>query len=97
MSRSTSPIENNSRAAAPGAEPAVTLGALKDLLHRFTWERRDWDRERAAAEFGALVLYVIQQADRLDIDLVSAGETHMLKLAGSQPTLVQARNETKRD
>jgi len=71
----------------------VTLGALKDLLHRFTWERRDWDREKATAEFGALVLYVIQQADRLDIDLVSAGETHMLKLAGSQPTLVPTKKD----
>lgn len=88
MSRNTSRIENDSRGAPSGGEPAVTLGALKDLLHRFTWERREWDRDKAAAEFGALVLYVIQQADRLDIDLVSAGESHMLKLAGSQPTLV---------
>jgi hypothetical protein len=69
------------------------LGALKDMLHRFTWERRGWDRDAATAEFGALVLYVIQQADRLDIDLVNAGEMHMLKLAGSQPQLVKTSND----
>ena len=59
MSRNTSRVESDARAAPSGSEPTVTLGALKDLLHRFTWERRDWDREKAAAEFGALVLYVI--------------------------------------
>jgi hypothetical protein len=81
-------FDSNSPAAKAGETPAVTIGALKDLLHRFTWERREWDREAAAAEFGALVLYVIQQADRLGVDLVSAGEAQLLKLAGTQPTLV---------
>jgi hypothetical protein len=93
MSRYTSPVENDSPGAPSGSDPVVTLGSLKDLLHRFTWERREWDRDKAAAEFGALVLYVIQQADRLNIDLVSAGETHLLKLAGSQPQLVKTSND----
>jgi hypothetical protein len=85
----------NEKAAAmdgndyPGAHaPTVTLGAMKDLLHRFSWERRGWDRDAAAAEFGALVLYVIQQADRLGIDLVTAGETHLKRVAETQPALV---------
>lgn len=91
MSSNVPAIENDSQGAPPGETPAVTLGALKDMLHRFTWERRGWDRETAAAEFGALVLYVIQQADRLGVDLVSAGESQLLKLAGTQPTLVTPR------
>jgi hypothetical protein len=86
-------IDGDSPGAKPGETPTVTVGALKDLLHRFTWERREWDREAAAAEFGALVLYVIQQADRLGIDLVSAGESQLLKLAGTQPTLVPTRQD----
>jgi hypothetical protein len=73
---------------AGAVAPSVTLGAMKDLLHRFSWERRSWDREAAAAEFGALVLYVIQQADRLGIDLVTAGETHLKRVAETQPALV---------
>jgi len=86
-------FENDSPSGGSGETPTVTIGALKDLLHRFAWERRNWDREAAAAEFGALVLYVIQQADRLDIDLVSAGESQLLKLAGTQPTLVPPRKD----
>jgi hypothetical protein len=40
---------------------AVTLGAVKDLLLRYSWERREWPREQVQREFGALVLYVMQQ------------------------------------
>jgi len=79
-------MDGNDHAGA--IAPSVTLGAMKDLLHRFSWERRSWDRDSAAAEFGALVLYVIQQADRLGIDLVTAGETHLKRVAETQPALV---------
>lgn len=67
---------------------SVTLGELKDLLLRFSWERRDWPREDVQREFGALVLYVMQQADRLGIDLVSAGESHLTHQAVNGPRLL---------
>ncbi|HVN99680.1 MAG TPA: hypothetical protein VMT49_06545 [Steroidobacteraceae bacterium] len=72
---------------------SVTLGEMKDLLLRFSWERRDWAREDVQREFGALVLYIMQQADRLGIDLVSAGESCVMRQAGSVPTLVPAKRE----
>lgn len=72
---------------------SVTLGELKDLLLRFSWERRDWPREDVQREFGALVLYLMQQADRLGIDLVSAGEASIVHQAASVPTLVPAQRE----
>ena len=67
---------------------SVTIGELKDMLLRFAWERRDWPQEDLQREFGALVLYLMQQADRLGIDLVSAGEAHIRHRAahGSTPT-----------
>jgi hypothetical protein len=72
---------------------SVTLGELKDLLLRFSWERRDWPREDVQREFGALVLYVMQQADRLGVDLVSAGEACVVRQSGTVPTLVQTKHE----
>jgi hypothetical protein len=72
---------------------SVTLGELKDLLLRFSWERRDWPREDVQREFGALILYFMQQADRLGVDLVSAGESCVARQAGNVPTLVNPRGE----
>ena len=72
---------------------SVTLGDLKDLLLRFSWERRDWPREQVQREFGALVLYVMQQADRLGIDLVSAGESHITEQAVNAPRLLPPRHD----
>jgi hypothetical protein len=72
---------------------SVTLGELKDLLLRFSWERRDWPREDVQREFGALVLYIMQQADRLGVDLVSAGESCVAQQASKVPTLVRSRGE----
>lgn len=72
---------------------SVTLGELKDLLLRFSWERRDWPREDVQREFGALVLYLMQQADRLGIDLISAGEASIAQRAANAPTLVPATRE----
>ena len=72
---------------------SVTLGELKDLLLRFSWERRDWPREDVQREFGALVLYVMQQADRLGVDLVSAGEACVARQSSIVPTLVQTKHE----
>ena len=70
---------------------SVTLGELKDLLLRFSWERREWPREDVQREFGALVLYLMQQADRLGVDLVSAGEACIMHQSASVPTLVPAK------
>lgn len=72
---------------------SVTLGELKDLLLRFSWERRDWPREDLQREFGALVLYLMQQADRLGIDLVSAGEASIVHQAAKVPTLLAVQRE----
>ncbi len=72
---------------------SVTLGELKDLLLRFSWERRDWPREDVQREFGALVLYLMQQADRLGIDLVRAGEASIVHQGAKVPTLVAVQRE----
>ncbi|MDE2219330.1 MAG: hypothetical protein KGJ52_03025 [Gammaproteobacteria bacterium] len=72
---------------------SVTLGELKDLLQRFSRERRDWPREDVQREFGALLLYIVQQADRLGVDLVSAGESFVAQQASYAPTLVRSRGE----
>jgi hypothetical protein len=72
---------------------SVTLGELKDLLLRFSWERRDWPREDVQREFGALVLYVMQQADRIGVDLVSAGEACVARQSSMIPTLVSTQPE----
>ncbi len=72
---------------------SVTLGELKDLLLRFSWERRDWPREDVQREFGALVLYIMQQADRLGVDLVTAGEACVVHQSKNAPTLVPTKRE----
>ncbi len=72
---------------------SVTLGELKDLLLRFSWERRDWPHEDVQREFGALVLYIMQQADRLGVDLVAAGETCVASQSRTVPTLVPTKRE----
>jgi hypothetical protein len=46
-------------------------------------EHRDWPHEDVQREFGALILYVMRQADRLGVDLVSAGESHISGRAGT--------------
>ena len=74
-----------------GMQVSVTLGDLKDLLLRYSWQRRDWPREDLQREFGALVLYVMQQAERLGVDLVSAGEAHLSAQAESAPRLLPDR------
>jgi len=72
---------------------SVTLSELKDLLLRFAWERRGWPREDAQRDFGALILYVMQQADRLGIDLVTAGEAHLSERSATLPALVPPRRD----
>jgi len=69
---------------------SVTLGEIKDQLLRFCWERRDWPRAELQREFGALVLHLLQQADRLGVDLVSAGEAAITARAASAPSAVPA-------
>jgi hypothetical protein len=63
--------------------PPVTLVEMKNLLRRFTSERQSWTRDRAALEFGELVLCIMQQADRLGVDLVTAGEAHLQRAVAS--------------
>ena len=61
----------------------VTLVEVKNLLRRFTQERQDWAKDAVALEFGELVLCIMQQADRLGIDLVTAGEAHLQRAVAS--------------
>lgn len=71
----------------------VTLGELKDLLLRFAAERRDWPPAQVQREFGALVLHLLQQADLLGVDLVSAAEERIMHRAASAPSAVRAGRE----
>jgi hypothetical protein len=63
--------------------PAIALAEVKALLRRFAVERQDWQPDAAALELGELVLCLMQQADRLGIDLVSAGEAQLQRAVAS--------------
>ena len=57
--------------------PTIAVDDVKALLRRFTAERQQWRPDAAALELGDLILCLMQQADRLGIDLVSAGEARL--------------------
>lgn len=57
--------------------PQIAVAEVKALLRRFALERQQAPRQTAALELGELILCLMQQADRLGIDLVSAGEAQL--------------------
>ena len=57
--------------------PTIAVDDVKAMLRRFTAERQQWRPDAAALELGDLILCLMQQADRLGIDLVSAGEARL--------------------
>ena len=57
--------------------PTIAVDDVKAMLRRFTAERQQWRPDAAALELGDLILCLMQQADRLGIDLVSAGEAQL--------------------
>ena len=57
--------------------PTIAVDDVKAMLRRFTTERQLWRPDAAALELGDLILCLMQQADRLGIDLVSAGEARL--------------------
>jgi len=63
--------------------PAIALAEIKALLRRFTSERQGWAPEAAALELGELVLCLMQHADRLGVDLVTAGEAQLQRAVAS--------------
>ena len=63
--------------------PAVAVAEVKALLRRFAIERQAWQPDAAALELGELILCLMQQADRLGIDLVSAGEAQLRRAVTS--------------
>jgi len=63
----------------------ISMAELKEQLRRFSNERQGWAEDALALEFGELVLCLMQQADRLGVDLVSAGEAHLQRaVAGTR-------------
>ena len=72
--------------------PAIAVAEVKALLRRFAVERQGWQPDAAALELGELILCLMQQADRLGIDLVSAGEAQLQRAVAS----VRAADSTAR-
>lgn len=57
--------------------PPIAVDEVKAQLRRFALDRQHWPRHAAALELGELILCLMQQADRLGVDLVSAGEAQL--------------------
>jgi hypothetical protein len=68
--------------------PAVDLRHLKDLLNEFANERTKLPHAQLEREFGDLLLYLVRLAERLDVDLISAGQRQIDRLAAISPVLV---------
>ena len=82
----------DTRTSPVSQTPAITLAEVKELLRRFTRERQDWAVEAAALELGELVLCLMQHADRLGVDLVTAGEAQLQRavanVRAAEPAIV---------
>jgi hypothetical protein len=68
--------------------PGVDLRTVKDLLNDFANERAKLPRSQLEREFGGLLLYLVRLAERLDVDLISAGQRQIDRLAEISPVLV---------
>jgi hypothetical protein len=68
--------------------PGVDLRLIKDLLNDFANERAKLPRAQLEREFGDLLLYLVRVAERLEVDLISAGQRQIDRLAEISPVLV---------
>lgn len=68
--------------------PTVDLRAVKDVLNDFANERANASREQLERELGDLLLYLVRIAERLNVDLISAGQRQVERVAALSPVLV---------
>ncbi len=68
--------------------PGVDLRLVKDLLNDFANERAKLPHAQLEREFGDLLLYLVRLAERLEVDLISAGQKQIDRLAAISPVLV---------
>jgi len=82
-------IHDQARAASLLQDrPAVDLRLVKDLLNEFANERAKLPHAQLEREFGDLLLYMVRLAERLEVDLISAGQRQIDRLAAISPVLV---------
>lgn len=67
--------------------PGVDLRHVKDLLNDFANERIKLPHAQLEREFGDLLLYLVRLAERLEVDLISAGQRQIDRLAAISPVL----------
>jgi hypothetical protein len=68
--------------------PSVDLRTVKDLLNDFASERTKLPHAQLEREFGDLLLYLVRLAERLEVDLISAGQRQIDRLAAISPVLL---------
>jgi hypothetical protein len=68
--------------------PSVDLRQVKDLLNDFANERAKLPHSQLEREFGDLLLYLVRLAERLEVDLIGAGQRQIDRLAAISSVLV---------
>lgn len=68
--------------------PGVDLRTVKDLLNDFASERANLPHAQLEREFGDVLLYLVRLAERLEVDLISAGQRQIDRVAAISPVLV---------
>lgn len=82
-------IHDQARAASLLKDrPSVDLRLVKDLLNDFANERSKLPHAQLEREFGDLLLYLVRLAERLEVDLIGAGQKQIDRLAAISPVLV---------
>ena len=74
------------------ADDASDFQALKHALELYAQARAGLpasERRAVATELGDLLVTVVGVADRLDVDLVSAAEEHIVRRAAGRPRSAQ--------
>ena len=75
----------------------ISVAAIKQLLDAYAAACAGAPREQVEKEFGELLLYLVRLADRLEFDLIAAGEKHIARLAQNSPRLVPPRAKPPED
>jgi hypothetical protein len=81
-------IHDPARAKFLKEHASVDLRLVKDLLNDFANERAKAPKAQLEREFGDLLLYLVRLAERLEVDLISAGQKQINRLAAISPALV---------